>query len=126
VTGQPANGDVFTFGNGATARPSDNRNAGLVADLQAWQGMLGGSANLQDTFGNYVAHIGSRTRQAQVNLAAQEGMLQLNKESLTSVTGVNMDEEAANLIRFGQAYQAAAQVISTANNLFDSLLSAVR
>ncbi len=126
ISGYPAVGDVFTFDNGGIARPSDNRNAQLIADLQAWQGMLGGSANLQDTFGNYVAHVGSRTRQSELNLQAQDRMLELNKESLLSITGVNMDEEAANLIRYGQAYQAAAQVISTASKIFDSLLSSMR
>ncbi len=126
VTGQPAGGDVFTFDNGSAARPGDNRNALLMADLQSWQGMLDGNAGFQDTFGNYVAEIGASTRQANVNMEAQQRMLELNKDSLASVVGVNLDEEAANLIRFQQAYQAAAQVISTASTLFDSLISAVR
>jgi flagellar hook-associated protein 1 FlgK len=126
IGGYPAPGDVFTFDNGTQARPSDNRNARLIADLQSWQGMQNGTANIQDSFGNYVAAVGSRTRQAQTNLQAQERMYELNKESLQGVVGVNLDEEAANLIRYGQAYQAAAQTIATANSLFDSLLSAVR
>lgn len=126
VTGTPATGDVFTFDDGSAARPSDNRNALLMADLQTWSGMLDGNATLQDTFGNYVAEIGSRTRQANVNMQAQQRMLELNRDSLEGVKGVNLDEEAANLIRYQQAYQAAAQVISTASTLFDSLIAAVR
>jgi flagellar hook-associated protein 1 FlgK len=46
--------------------------------------------------------------------------------SQQSVSGVNLDEEAANLVRFQQAYQASAQVISTANSIFGALLSAVK
>ncbi len=126
VTGQPSAGDVFTFGNGSAARPSDNRNAMLLADLQSWDGMLDGNASFQDTFGNYVAEVGARTRQAKVNMEAQQRMLELNQDSLEAVKGVNLDEEAANLIRFQHAYQAAAQLISTASTIFDSMIAAVR
>ena len=48
------------------------------------------------------------------------------RERVASETGVNLDEEAANLVRYQQAYQAAAQVIATANTLFDTLLAATR
>lgn len=126
IAGTPGVGDTFVIDNGTLARVSDNRNALLMADLQTWRGMQDGSATFQDTFGNYVATIGSKTRQANVNLDAQSRLLELNQDSLESVKGVNLDEEAANLIRFQQAYQAAAQVISTANTVFDSLISAVR
>jgi flagellar hook-associated protein 1 FlgK len=53
-------------------------------------------------------------------------VLDFNETQFSSVSGVNLDEEAANLVRFQQAYQAAAQVISVSNTLFDSLLGAVR
>jgi flagellar hook-associated protein 1 FlgK len=126
VTGVPAVGDSFLIGNGSAARVSDNRNALLLADLQQWRGMRNGSATLQDTFGNYVAATGTRTHQADINLRAQERMLEINRDAFKAVTGVNLDEEAANLIRFQQAYQAAAQCVNIASTLFDSLIAAVR
>jgi len=56
----------------------------------------------------------------------QESLLAQAEAAKSEVSGVNLDEEAADLLRFQQAYQAAAQVINVANSLFDSLLNAVR
>ena len=83
------------------------------------------TASLQDAFGDYVATTGSRTRQAQVDLKAQKGLLEVNQNAKQEVSGVNLDEEAADLVRFQQAYQAAAQVVRAGNTVFDALISAV-
>lgn len=128
-SGTLADGDQFRItlaDNGPTFGVSDNRNASLLADLQIGNNMLGGTATYQDSFGNYVASAGSRTHQASINKDAQNRMLEFNTNSLESVKGVNLDEEAANLIRFQQAYQAAAQVVATAGTVFDTLIAAVR
>lgn len=122
VSGAPAIGDRFYISGGV----SDNRNALAMADLQSSNQMLDGSATYQDSFGNFVATTGSKTRQADLNLQAQEGLLEVNREAFQSIAGVNLDEEAANLVRYQQAYQAAAQVINSANVVFDALLQAVR
>jgi flagellar hook-associated protein 1 len=66
------------------------------------------------------------TQQAQSGLDAQTALLNQSLQSQQNVSGVNLDEEAANLIKFQQSYQAAAQVINVASALFDSLLAAVR
>jgi flagellar hook-associated protein 1 FlgK len=69
--------------------------------------------------------VGTRTHQAELNSEAQTVLLNQAIEARESVSGVNLDEEAADLLRFQQAYQAAAQVITTANSLFQTLIEAV-
>jgi flagellar hook-associated protein 1 FlgK len=125
MTGTPANGDQFTLTDNAGG-VGDNRNALRLADLRDQPLLLGGTASLADTYGYMVADVGTRTSQAQTSATVQQQLLAQASEARAMVSGVNLDEEAANLVRFQQAYQAAAQVISVANSLFDTLLGAVR
>ena len=104
----------------------DNRNGNLLADLQTNLTMAGGTASFQDTYGQLIADVGRRTQAAEANGAAQHALLTQTTISKDAVSGVNLDEEAANLIRFQQAYQAASQVIMTSRTIFDSLLGAFR
>ena len=124
ISGIPADGDSFTIGNN-TNGSSDNRNArGLVA-LQSMEDLLGGSANYDEAYSQVVSDVGAKTHHAELSMAAQESLLGRSKDALGEISGVNVDEEAANLIKFQQAYQASAQLISVANTLLDSLLNAV-
>ncbi len=121
---------IAAAGNTPPTGISDNRNALALAALQGAKTLFGDAAgsptaSLQDAFGDYVAATGSRTRQAQVDLKAQQGLLEVNQNAQQEVSGVNLDEEAADLVRFQQAYQAAAQVVRTGNTVFDSLINAV-
>jgi len=106
--------------------PGDNRNGLLLAGLENKQGMLGETASFQDAYGLVVSEVGVLTSSAQIATAAQETLLNNAKDSWSNVSGVNLDEEAANLIKFQQSYQAAAQMISVSNSLFESLIGAVR
>jgi len=83
--------------------------------------MFDGAA-LSDGFANAMADIGTRTQSAQ--FAAQtSSTIAANLESdRTAVSGVNLDEEAAKLIQYQQAYQASAKMIQVAQTVFDSLL----
>jgi flagellar hook-associated protein 1 FlgK len=85
-----------------------------------------GTASFDDAYGSILADVGTKTRQAQISSEAGEQRLEQAQADRESISGVNLDEEAANIVRFQQAYQAAAQVIATADTLFESLLSAVR
>ncbi len=105
--------------------PGDNRNGLALAALENNSNMLRGTATFQDTYGLVVSEVGTLTRSAQISEAAQETLLNSAKEEWGNVSGVNLDEEAANLVKFQQSYQAAAQVISVSQSLFDSLLGAV-
>lgn len=104
----------------------DNRNALALADLQNSQVLFGNTTSISDTYGSLVADIGTQTHQASANADSQQQLLTQAKTTQSAVSGVNLDEEAADLVRFQQAYSAAAQVIATANTLFDTLLGAVR
>ncbi len=130
ISGTPEDGDLFTieYNSGGVG---DNRNALALAELQHRNTMLGDaggneSATFQEVYGQLVSDVGSKTRHAEVNSKATDGLLERHEMSLSAVNGVNLDEEAANLIRYQQAYQAAAQVISVAGTLFDTLIAAVR
>ena len=77
-------------------------------------------------YGQVIADVGRRAQSAEVNAAAQNGLLAQTIASKDAVSGVNLDEEAANLIRFQQAYQAASQVVLTSRTIFETLLGAFR
>ena len=125
LNGAPAVGDEFRTEYN-TGGSGDNRNALSIAALANSKFMNGGTASITDSYNSLVVDVGTGTRQAEQNRLAHQGVLDRVHASHDSISGVNLDEEAANLVRFQQAYQAAAQVISTANSLFDTLLNAVR
>lgn len=125
LAGTPAAGDSFTFGPNSTG-VADNRNALQLAGLQTTKTMAGGNATYQSSYAQLVSEVGNKTREAQVNEAAQTSLLTQAKDAREGVSGVNLDEEAANLIRFQQAYQASARVMSIAQTLFDEVLSIAR
>jgi flagellar hook-associated protein 1 FlgK len=70
-------------------------------------------------------NVATRTHQADVGQQTQKGLLDQTNLRYESVSGVNLDEEAANLIKFQQAYQAASQIITVSNTVFNSLMSAM-
>lgn len=121
IDGNPAAGDTFTIGPNTNAN-SDNRNALLLGELQTQNILADGTASYQSTYGQLVSQIGSKTRELQVTSEAQANLLAQTNQSLQSLSGVNLDEEAANLIRFQQAFQASSKVIEISSSLFDSLL----
>jgi flagellar hook-associated protein 1 FlgK len=106
--------------------PGDNSNALKLAALENKLTMTGGHATLKDTYGQIVSSVGTLTQAAEVGSSAQQTLLNQAKGARESLVGVNLDEEAANLIKFQQAYQASAQSISVARSLFDTLIGAVR
>ncbi|MEJ2344679.1 MAG: flagellar hook-associated protein FlgK [Gammaproteobacteria bacterium] len=124
INGTPAAGDQFTV-TANTDGTGDNRNALLLAGIQNQTSLDGGTSTLGDAYGSMVAGVGTRTKQAELAQSAQQSLLTQATSARDSVSGVNLDEEAANLVRYQQGYQAAAHAISVASTLFDSLLSAV-
>ena len=107
------------------AAPGDNSNALLLAGLQTAQTMENGATNFQGAYGQLIGMLGTQTRSAQISAESQGALLAQAQESRDALSGVNLDEEAADLIRFQQAYQAIAQVISVADSTFQTLLAAV-
>jgi flagellar hook-associated protein 1 len=125
ISGIPADGDAFIISNNANGS-SDNRNALSLENLQNQSLLLSGSATFDEAYVQMVSEVGANTHHAELNLSAQESLLATAQEALSSVSGVNLDEEAAKLIQYQKSYEASAQVISVANTLFDTLLGAVR
>ena len=87
--------------------------------------MFNGNVTLQGAAATLVTNVGTRTQETNNQRDAQNFVLEQSRSRLESVRGVNLDEEAADMLRFQQLYQAAAQTISVADNLFQSLLAAL-
>ena len=129
ISGTPSTNDTFIIGNNTNAA-SDNRNAlklvGLQTNPTLVNGATGPTVSILGAYTNLVADVGTRTRQADIDQQAQQALLNQAVESQSNVAGVNLDEEAANLVRFQQAYQAAAQMVSASQTMFATLLSVTR
>ena len=102
----------------------DNRNILKLIDLRDANNLRGGSQGVYDIYNNAVSQVAVDTRSARANAETEESLLASVVDQRASITGVNLEEEAANLIRYQQAYQAAAQIITAANDVFDTLLRA--
>jgi flagellar hook-associated protein 1 FlgK len=125
ITGEPANGDVFTIeynDNGI----SDNRNAELLAALGTQNTMNGGTQNFTEGYAGLVEDIGVKTRQSQLDKDASSTLLEQSQNQRQSVSGVNLDEEAGKLIQYQAAYNASSKVMSVAQDLFTTLLQSFR
>ncbi len=123
INGTPESGDVFAIDVNADST-GNNRNGQLLSELQNAL-LIDGTANLLDGYGAFVGQVGSNTRQAQINSEAMDALLQQTWESRESISGVNLDEEAISLTRQQQSYQASAQIISAAEDMFQTLMNAI-
>lgn len=131
LQGEPKANDSFSLVynlNGIT----DNSNAIAMAEIQS-KGTIkisnnstGQLATLHENYANMVGKVGESAGRAAISLEAAEVMKIQSQDWFDSVSGVNLDEEAANLIRFQQSYAASARIISTAQEIFDTILAAVR
>lgn len=130
ISGAPATGDKFTVDvnrNGV----SDNRNAGLLGALQTTNTMVGlpgagASATYQTAYSQLVSEVGSKANEVQAIGASQQGLADQATTALQQVAGVNLDEEAANLLRYQQAYQASAKIIEIVSKVFDEIIGLAR
>ncbi|MGY6564079.1 MAG: flagellar hook-associated protein FlgK [Halomonadaceae bacterium] len=119
----PADGQEATLSLSiAASGTGDNRNALALQNLQS-KSLVGGRASLNQAYAGMVSDVGNRTNIVKVNLDARQGLTDQLKAVQQSESGVNLDEEAANLIRFQQFYMANARVIDTASTVFDTILS---
>lgn len=117
--------DVRLIAAGASSASgvSDNRNALLLAQLQTGKTMDGNTASFATAYAQMVSDLGNKGNEVKTLLAAQTTLLTEAEDARDSVSGVNLDEEAAKLIEYQQAYQAAAKMLQIASELFDSILA---
>ncbi|MDP1527298.1 MAG: flagellar hook-associated protein FlgK [Rhodocyclaceae bacterium] len=122
ISGTPADGDTFLIEanlNGV----SDNRNVIALGNLQGKAVLGNGSATYQSAYGQIVSFVGNKTREAEVTGMAQQTLADQGEMARQQLSGVNLDEEAANLLKFQQAYQASAKIMEIAGRMFDELLA---
>ena len=122
ISGTPKDGDTFTVARNSNG-VSDNRNALLLGKLQTQNTMAGGKSTYQGVYSQLVSDAGNKGREIQVTRDAQKALLQQAKTASDSLSGVNLDEEAANLLRYQQAYQAGAKMIDIGSKLLDTILA---
>ncbi|WP_313406212.1 flagellar hook-associated protein FlgK [Stutzerimonas kunmingensis] len=132
--GRPQTGDGFSLSFNSSG-VSDNRNALKLVDLQSKQtvgvtvdatGKTISGASFTDGYGELVERVGTLTAQARMDSEATGSILKQATDNRDSLSAVNLDEEAANLIKFEQYYNASAQIIQVARSLFDTLISSFR
>jgi flagellar hook-associated protein 1 FlgK len=122
MSGTPAANDTYTIkpnSNGV----GDNHNGLLLAGLQSTKILNGGNATYQSGYAQLTSTIGNKTREVQISALSSESALEQATNAQQSVSGVNLDEEAADLLRFQQAYQASGKVMQIAGQMFDVLLT---
>lgn len=131
LQGVPKAGDSFTIGYN-TDGLNDNRNGLLMGDLQNQNTMQvnnsgsGEPVSFHEAYANIVSDIGQKASSADISLQAAAALKSQSTDWFQSVSGVSLDEEAANLVKYQQSYSAAARLLGTAQTLFDTILAAVR
>jgi flagellar hook-associated protein 1 FlgK len=124
ISGTPATGDVFTVQSNAGGT-GDNSNATAGANQQS-QGILdGGSVSISGAVSGLVTAIGTQAQQVNTAQTAQTAVNSSAQAAVQSTSGVNLDDEAANLLQWQQAYQASAQVLTVASSLFTTLIDSI-
>jgi flagellar hook-associated protein 1 FlgK len=122
ISGTPSAGDTFTVKQNTNAT-SDGTNILLMAALQTANTLVNGTASYQGAYGQLIGQVGSQTRELTVTSQAQTSLLDQVTKSQQAISGVNLDEEAANLLKYQQAYQAAGKAIQIANTMFETILN---
>jgi flagellar hook-associated protein 1 FlgK len=125
LTGTPASGDSFAVAANTNGL-NDDSNALSLAALSNSDVLDGGTTSVIGSYANLTAQVGTAGSQATAELTTQTSLYNQAQSSQQSLAGVNLNQEAASLVQFQQAYQASAQVISTAQQLFTSLITAIQ
>ena len=127
LTGTPAAGDTVDVANAldfGEAFRLNAGNAGAFLDLRDKK-VFDEGTTLSDGFSAAMAVVGTRTQSVQLAEKLSSTVAKNLEMDRTAVSGVNLDEEAARLLQYQQAYQASSKVIQIAQSLFDSVLNAV-
>ncbi len=124
IGGTPAAGDTFTVGSNA-GNVGDNTNLFAMIDGLNASVLNGGSTSLTGATTSLVSQVGAQTQQAQANAQAQQAVNTSATDAVNNLSGVNLDEEAANMVKYQQAYQACAQMIQASTKMFDTLITAI-
>jgi flagellar hook-associated protein 1 len=125
ISGTPAAGDTFTVGSNA-GNTGDNTNLfAMISGLNAYS-LNGGTTSLTGATSSLLSQVGAQTQQAQSNASAQQAVNTSATDAVNNLSGVNLDQEAANMVQYQQAYQACAQMIQTSTTMFNTLITAIQ
>jgi len=125
IAGVPAEGDTLTLSNNVNG-VGDNRNLMTLTDLPRSKSLLNGTTSYADLYSSTVASAGIQSRQAEVSAETHRSLHDHAVSNQQEKVGVNLDEEAAKLLQYQQAYQAAARVIAVSDEMFQTLMGAFR
>ncbi|MCW9023761.1 MAG: flagellar hook-associated protein FlgK [Gammaproteobacteria bacterium] len=125
LTGTPKKGDSFKI-EFNTDGIGDNSNAVSLSKLQDMAILANKTASYSQSYAQMISRVGSKTHELEVNRDAQQLLLNQSVERKEAISGVNLDEEAANMVKYQNLYQANAQVIATANDMLEELMNAFR
>ena len=128
LQGTPKTGDSVTVGNAKDPQYGDwyTRDAGNAGAMLALRDkVLFDGATLSDGFAGAMAQVGTRTQSAMFAANLSTAIADNLEQDRTGISGVNLDEEAARLLQYQQAYQASAKMLSIASNIFDTLMQSV-
>lgn len=103
-----------------------NENSLVMAALQTDKTLNKGRSTFQDNYALMTSEIGTITSSADVRVQSSQVLFDQSSSRMTSISGVNLDEEAADLLKYQTAYNAAAKIITVADELMETLLAAVR
>ena len=121
-----ADADLIATASSAAALPGDNDTAMAIFDLQNTLTMAGGSSTFDDYYISLVGDVGSDVRQADLNFDHQTTMMSHLSNYREEVSGVSLDEEMVNLVKFQHAYTAAAKLITTTDEMMDTIIGMKR
>jgi flagellar hook-associated protein 1 FlgK len=128
VTGSPAANDSFSIGLTASGS-ADNRNGNATLALQTKQtvnvGAAGTGASMSGAYGSLVSSTGSKAAQGKSDVTATTAVVASAKSARDGVSGVSLDEEAANLVKYQQYYTASSQIIKAAQTIFSTLINSL-
>jgi len=124
MTGTPSNNDTFTVAANKSGT-QDGRNALAIANLTSSTAFTG-TTTLTTAYANYVNSIGNSASELKASNTSQQSLVTQLTSQQQSAQGVNLDEEAANLLKYQQLYQANSKVIQTAATLFQTLIGIIQ
>ncbi|HHL3469593.1 TPA: flagellar hook-associated protein FlgK [Legionella pneumophila] len=125
LSGIPKSGDQFTTDYN-TGGFGDNRNGLILGNIQQNKIFSNGSETLFDRYGSLLAEVGGRTNQAKTSFESADILHKQALDFQDSKSGVNLDEEGANLLVFQQAYQAAGKLMEISNQIMNLLFDIMR
>ena len=125
LQGEPVAGDTFRVEYNEDGT-TDNKNILALSMLQEEPILAGGTSSFADVYADLITRVGTKTHELEINKNAQKLLLEHIEAKRESIAGVNMDEEAANLVRYQKLFQANAQIIAVSQKMLDVLMASFR